>query len=240
MFIAHTPPWRNRRSGAPAVQPSLITDPQALAPNAPRSRPTPYVRRRVRCERDSLNVRTLTKHPAAVLNRSHLISHLNMLNPIVLLLATIAQSASCSPASAADYPALSSSYPVPSSPDPNDPATLDILGSEVGQTTLGKRNGDAALRSNARKRGVAWQLGSSGTLAPFNTLPTYYTYGPNAYNTSENGPAFVPQLWGCSDAHVDEFQARMGAEWAIAGSDRGFSLQLSGRRIADGQRKPDS
>lgn len=164
-----------------------------------------------------------------------LISSLNdMLILTILTLLTLARSASCSPVTLADSAsALDISAP-------NDPATVEALGSGTGQTALDKRNDDAALRSNARKRGVAWQLGSSGTLTPFSTLATYYTYGPNAYNTSENGPAFVPQLWGCSDAHVDEFQARMGAEWAIAGSDRGFSLQLSGRRTADGQRKPDS
>lgn len=107
-------------------------------------------------------------------------------------------------------PLASSSPPAASSP------AASPYDTEAG---LARRNNDDALRANARKRGVAWQLGGSGSLAPFRTLASYYTYGPYGYRVPEGGPGLVPQLWGCSDAHVQEFEGRLAAEWAIVGGD---------------------
>lgn len=56
----------------------------------------------------------------------------------------------------------------------------------------------------AQKRGVAWQLGDAGTLAPFAPLASYYTYSPHR---RDSALPFVPMLWGCTDEHVREFQA---------------------------------
>lgn len=143
-----------------------------------------------------------------------------MLLSRLLTVAALAQLASCAFASSADSLFLPSSSS-PSSLHPAAPTELDILGgSPIGQPTLSKRNNDDVYRQNARKRGIPWQLRASGSLAPFHTLASYYTYTPYGYNVSEAGPGFVPQLWGCSDAHVDEFQARMSSEWTVAGSDR--------------------
>lgn len=147
-----------------------------------------------------------------------ILSHLNlsMLAASLLTLALIAQPASCSRFSPEADPIRSNISTC------NTSAANNLGGEELASLQadeLSKRNNDAALRQNARKRGVAWQLRGSGSLAPFATLGTYYTYGPYGYATPEDGPAFVPQLWGCSDAHVDEFRARMSSEWAIVGGD---------------------
>lgn len=144
-----------------------------------------------------------------------------MLVSRLLTVAALAQLASCSPVSSADSLPSSPSLSALNVSSLSDTTALDIVGGTcIGQTALDKRNNDDVYRQNARKRGIPWQLRGSGSLAPFHTLASYYTYSPYGYNVSEAGPGFVPQLWGCSDAHVDEFQARMNSEWAVAGSDR--------------------
>lgn len=156
-----------------------------------------------------------------MLSNIDLISYLSMLVSRLLTVAALAQLASCSPVSSADSLPSSPSLSALNVSSLSDTTALDIVGgTRIGQTALDKRNNDDVYRQNARKRGIPWQLRGSGSLAPFHTLASYYTYSPYGYNVSEAGPGFVPQLWGCSDAHVDEFQARMNSEWAVAGSDR--------------------
>lgn len=125
-----------------------------------------------------------------------------------LLVAALIVPASCSPVSATTDPPF---------PSPN--STIPTSSAGALAAAVSTPPDDNTLRQYARKRGIAWQLRSSGTLAPFRNLASYYTYGPYGYAVPDGGPGFVPQLWGCSDAHVAEFEGRMKGEWGIVGQN---------------------